>query len=177
METLSTSPSPPSGLKFCVSDKFYPSVSDSFTPTHHDICLVRHTQQPKVISKFFTEKAFCLLMYKENVWSQKSMRVSETQSTEKPRRGEQRLWVWLHVLPPHLIPGAEEPGRDRPDGISGFTSGRQGGGGTRRQQALPMRSTRSPTPKGAETQQRRWGQEHEVRGLADGTVRPPGGSP
>lgn len=29
----------------CMADKFYPSVSDSFTPTHHDICFAREIQQ------------------------------------------------------------------------------------------------------------------------------------
>lgn len=29
----------------CISDKCYPSVSDSFTPTHHAICFARDIQQ------------------------------------------------------------------------------------------------------------------------------------
>lgn len=90
METPNAPPTPPSGLKFCVSDKFYPSVSDSFTPTHHDICFARDIQQLKVIFKFFIEKAYvfsCTKRMSDLAKVVESLKDSQQRSQEGESRG------------------------------------------------------------------------------------------
>jgi hypothetical protein len=47
----------------CISGKFYPSVSDSFSSPHHDICFVKERfNKNKIVLKVLKEKGSRLLV-------------------------------------------------------------------------------------------------------------------
>ena len=66
----------------CISDKCYPSVSDSFTPAHHAICFARDIQQLR--------SYFQILPRQRRASDLVKAPESLKQSQERSRHGENR---------------------------------------------------------------------------------------